>query len=338
MGGNDNNTKQRKWCSGHFHFYLSIVYLVFELELFLADFIMLIIMSHEGVILFTFDSLLTFIIINTSARMAMTFGFYHIILLILVVNFSKISIYILTYYFVDKYFQTTFLDALTKRSSFLSISNIMFIVFSFDVIVSFITLCLYFYDIRDRHKENKIPIKPREEGKEKFEILIGIREKKKDKRGYILTTDKADKKLTCAVNYYKIILVCAHLNLWICGLLKIEWCLWWAFGIYHEDQWLLLYSIPWSLLLPVVNIFTMLKESRTASRQCLFIHYFFSILQIVYCIYEFFRYKKFELTFISRIILILLLVNYSPSEEYDPDHKYDFEEVYKNYEKEKWWI
>ncbi|PKY50511.1 hypothetical protein RhiirA4_467021 [Rhizophagus irregularis] len=250
----------------------------------------------------------------------------------------------------------------------------MFIVFSFDVIVSFITLCLYFYDIRDRHKENKIPIKPREEGKEKFEILIGIREKKKDKKGsnkeddenfldkfkihrkefdkYILTTDKADKKLTCAVNYYKIILVCAHLNLWICGLLKIEWCLWWAFGIYHEDQWLLLYSIPWSLLLPVVNIFTMLKESRTASRQCLFIHYFFSILQIVYCIYEFFRYKKFELTFISRIILILLLgmifiiavfalimpFNYSPSEEYDPDHKYDFEEVYKNYEKEKWWI
>ncbi|RGB24905.1 hypothetical protein C1646_821329 [Rhizophagus diaphanus] len=264
-------------------------------------------MSHEGVILFTFDSLLTFIIINTSARMA---------------------------------------------------------------------------------------------GKEKFkiEILIGIREKKKDKKGknkededenfldkfkihrkefdkYILTTDKADKKLTCAVNYYKIILVCAHLNLWICGLLKIEWCLWWAFGIYHEDQWLLLYSIPWSLLLPVVNIFTMLKESRTASRQCLFIHYFFSILQIVYCIYEFFRYMKFELTSISRIILILLLgmifiiavfaliipciaglqlqiaggffegleelqkhLNYSPSEEYDPDHKYDFEEVYKNYEKENRWI
>jgi hypothetical protein len=100
----------------------------------------------------------------------------------------------------------------------------MFIVFSFDVIVSFITLCLYFYDIRDRHKENKIPIKPREEGKEKFEILIGIREKKKDKKGsnkededenfldkfkihrkefdkYILTTDKADKKLTCKLNF-----------------------------------------------------------------------------------------------------------------------------------------
>lgn len=68
----DNDKQRNKWCSGHFHFCLSIVYLVFELELFLADFIMLIIMSHEGVILFTFDALLAFMIINTSARMAVS--------------------------------------------------------------------------------------------------------------------------------------------------------------------------------------------------------------------------------------------------------------------------
>lgn len=35
----------------------------------------------------------------------------------------------------------------------------------------------------------------------------------------------------------------------------------------------------------------------------------------------------------------LLLVNYSPSGEYDPKHSYDFDEnVYKKYEDEKRWI
>lgn len=35
----------------------------------------------------------------------------------------------------------------------------------------------------------------------------------------------------------------------------------------------------------------------------------------------------------------LLLVNYSPSKEFDPGHKYDFyENIYKKYENEKRWI
>lgn len=149
----------------------------------------------------------------------MTFGPYHIFLLFLVGNFSKISMYILTYYFVDKYFQSTFLDALTKRSSFLSISNILLLVVSLDVIVSFITLCLYFYDIHDRHKIKKIRIEPGGDGEESFKILIGIREKKKESgkkdknildklkihrkefNKYILTINKADKKLACKLNF-----------------------------------------------------------------------------------------------------------------------------------------
>jgi hypothetical protein len=137
-----------------------------------------------------------------------------------------------------------------------------------------------------------------------------------------------------ARDYYYAILGCAHLNLWICSLLKIEWCLWWTFDIYHEDQWLLLYSIPWSLLLPALNIFAMLKgvssicydwyycaiflcictnlivilkKSRTASKICLSIHYFFSILQISYCICETIRYKKVEPNYLYYLLGLYIL-------------------------------
>ncbi|GBC01703.1 hypothetical protein RclHR1_00430020 [Rhizophagus clarus] len=323
MEDNDivNNTKQKdEWWSSNFHFVLIIAYYVFEFGYFLVTFIMFIIISHEGVILFIFGSPLVIIIINVSTRMAIAFGSLHIFLF----------------------------------------------------------------------------IEPSGDGNESFEILIGIREKKresdeekedKDKNfldqlkihrkefhKYILTTNKADKKLTLAYNYYIWIMFCAHLNLWICSLLIVEWCLWWIFDIYHEDQWLLLYSIPWSTLLPSVNIFAMIKESRTASRTYLIIHYSFSILQILYCIFEISRHVNFiqiKLDSSSRIIITSLLgmifilavltliipcivglslynvgffeglkelkkhLNYSPSEEYDPTHVYDFKKVY-NCEQERW--
>jgi hypothetical protein len=71
---NNNNTtgKRDKCCSGHFHFYLCAVYIAVEFFLFLAAFVVLLIMSHERVILFTIDVLLSFIIINTSAFMAVS--------------------------------------------------------------------------------------------------------------------------------------------------------------------------------------------------------------------------------------------------------------------------
>ncbi|GES83968.1 hypothetical protein GLOIN_2v1713431 [Rhizophagus clarus] len=288
MEDNDivNNTKQKdEWWSSNFHFVLIIAYYVFEFGYFLVTFIMFIIISHEGVILFIFGSPLVIIIINVSTRMAIAFGSLHIFLLFLV-----------------------------------------------DISITFITFCLYFHNIHDRHNIKKISIEPSGDGNESFEILIGIREKKresdeekedKDKNfldqlkihrkefhKYILTTNKADKKLTLAYNYYIWIMFCAHLNLWICSLLIVEWCLWWIFDIYHEDQWLLLYSIPWSTLLPSVNIFAMIKESRTASRTYLIIHYSFSILQILYCIFEISRHVNFiqiKLDSSSRIIITSLL-------------------------------
>lgn len=52
--------------------YLSIGYVFFEFSLFLAAFVLLIIMTHEGVVLFTIDAIIIFIIVNMSARMAVS--------------------------------------------------------------------------------------------------------------------------------------------------------------------------------------------------------------------------------------------------------------------------
>lgn len=52
--------------------YLSIGYVFFEFALFLAAFALLVIMTHEGVVLFTIDAIIIFIIVNMSARMAVS--------------------------------------------------------------------------------------------------------------------------------------------------------------------------------------------------------------------------------------------------------------------------
>src|ERR1044071_2436626 len=110
----------------------------------------------------------------------MTFKSYHIFLLFLVGNFSKFSIYILTYSFIDKYFHSTFPDA--QHSIPLSISNILLLAISLDMLVSCITLCLYFCNIHDRHNIKKIRIEPDGDGKESLEIIIDISKISEDRK------------------------------------------------------------------------------------------------------------------------------------------------------------
>ncbi|PKY43980.1 hypothetical protein RhiirA4_541505 [Rhizophagus irregularis] len=379
--------------------YLSIGYVFFEFSLFLAAFVLLIIMTHEGVVLFTIDAIIIFIIVNMSARMAMMFDPYHIVLLILVGNFSKFSVYILIYHFVRKYFHP---NILKDQWNILPSLNFNFRPFFvgiviFDFVVSLIILYLYFKGITKRHTDIKIHIgdnKLNGDSKDR-EIFISIveksnRKKKSDREEkktfldhfkvyrkefnkYILVANKENVKLILAHKYYRMILLCSHLNLLICDLFIIEWCFWWAFEIYHVDEWLLIYSIPWSLLLPTINIFTMLKGSRTASKICLFLYYFVSILQILYCfcrIYNYYTLSKVIQPKIFSLILLLGLtgltlilpcaaavhlfqnsiffeglkelqkhLNYSPSDAYDPKHSYDFyKNVYEKNENEERWI
>ncbi|PKC02951.1 hypothetical protein RhiirA5_402171 [Rhizophagus irregularis] len=400
--------------------YLSIGYVFFEFALFLAAFALLVIMTHEGVVLFTIDAIIIFIIVNMSARMAMVFESYHIFLLFLVSNSSKFSVYILLYHFVRKYFHP---NILKNQWNILPSLNFDFRPFFFgiviiDIVVSLILLYLYFDGITERHIDIKIRIRINGDSKDRKidnglnedskdreidnglngdskdrEIFISIVEKsdreeketfldhfkvyRKKFNKYILVANKGNDKLILGHKYYRMILLCSHLNLLICDLLIIEWCFWWAFEIYHVDEWLLIYSIPWSLLLPTINIFTMLKGSRTASKICLFLHYFVSILQILYCFCRIYNYYTLAKVIQPKIFYLILLlgmalfltsltlilpcaaavhlfqnsiffegleelqkhINYSPSDEYDPKHPYDFSKnVYKKYEDEKRWI
>lgn len=56
----------------NYRVYLSIGYAFFEFILFLVAFVLLVIMTHEGVILFTLDAMIIIIIVNMSARMAVS--------------------------------------------------------------------------------------------------------------------------------------------------------------------------------------------------------------------------------------------------------------------------
>ncbi|CAB4384973.1 unnamed protein product [Rhizophagus irregularis] len=341
--------------------YLSIGYVFFEFALFLAAFALLVIMTHEGVVLFTIDAIIIFIIVNMSAGMAVNgvrilphFPF------ILVSNSSKFSVYILLYHFVRKYFHP---NILKNQWNILPSLNFDFRPFFFgiviiDIVVSLIILYLYFDGITERHIDIKIRIRINGDSKDRKidnglngdskdrEIFISIVEKsdreeketfldhfkvyRKKFNKYILVANKGNDKLILGHKYYRMILLCSHLNLLICDLLIIEWCFWWAFEIYHVDEWLLIYSIPWSLLLPTINIFTMLKGVSMA----LFLTSLTLILPCAAAVHLFQNSIFFE-----GLEELQKHINYSPSDEYDPKHPYDFSKnVYKKYEDEKRWI
>jgi hypothetical protein len=147
----------------------------------------------------------------------MAFESYHIYLLLFVGYCSKFSQYILIYHFVDKYFQTTFPDTFNP----ILINNIHVLLFAivilFDILFSFISLCLYFYNIKNRHKTNEIHIGDESDNTKSFEILLGIREEEKESgkkilfdkikiyreefKKSILKIHGADKKLKCKLKF-----------------------------------------------------------------------------------------------------------------------------------------
>lgn len=85
---------------------------------------------------------------------------YHISLLYLVGNFSKFSVYILIYHFVSKHFHSNILKDQWNILPSLNFDfrPFFFGIVIFDIVVSLITLHLYFNGITGRHIDIKIRI------------------------------------------------------------------------------------------------------------------------------------------------------------------------------------